>query len=137
MGKLQERREKRLRDGLALYVKHLGWLHATPKPRKGSKRKADDRSRMDRILDDKLPVRMPPNPAPHLISWLIEIGLTEKNGMGESALSWREINEWQAATGVALSAFEARLMRELSKAYVGQKQKSDSENSPPPWAPRM
>lgn len=80
---------------------------------------------------------MPPNPAPHVIRWLFEIGLTEDNGVGESPLSWREINEWQVATGVSLSAFEATLIRELSVAYLSQKRKSDNENSPPPWAEKI
>lgn len=110
-----------------------------PKPREGSKRakgEADTRSRIDRFKSDKITVRMPPNPAPHLIGWLIEIGLTETNGMGEAAISWREINEWQSATGHNLSAFEAKLLRELSAAYIIEKRKSESENAPPPWAAR-
>ena len=76
---------------------------------------------------------MPPNPAPHVMTWLIEIGLAEANGMGESPISWLSINEWQKATGVCLSAFEAKLIRELSVAYVAEKRRSESENCPPPW----
>jgi len=66
----------------------------------------------------------------------MEIGLTESTGMGESPVSWSAIHYWQQNTGVRLSAFEAKLIRELSVAYLAQKNKSDSENSPPPWAPR-
>jgi len=115
-------------------------LHAVPKPREGSKRAkqgGDNLSRIDRYQRDKIQVQMPPNPAPHILQWLVEIGLTECNGMGESPISWREIHYWQQNTGVQLSAFEAKLIRELSVAYVAQKNKSDSENCPPPWAPRM
>lgn len=133
MGKLQGR----LRSGLKLYVRHLGWLHAVPQPNENTQRakkaKPNTLSRIDRLTREKRPVKMPPNPAPHIVNWLIEIGLTEANGMGESPVSWREINEWQAATGVSLSAFEARIIRELSIAYIAEKKRSESENCPPPW----
>ena len=48
-----------------------------------------------------VPPRMPPNPAPHIIARLIEIGLTESNGMGPSPLSWQAIGAWPQAALVA------------------------------------
>lgn len=53
--------------------------------------------------------------------------------MGTAPLSWREINEWQAATGVALSPFEAKTIRKLSVEYVAESRRAESENCPPPW----
>lgn len=118
-------------------MRQLGWLNTTPSPREGSKRSAPTESRIERFKREGLAVSMPPNPLPHIVKRLFEIGLTEAGATGEVPLSWREINEWQAATGVSLSAFEARLMRELSAAYIDQKRKSGSENSPPPWAEKI
>lgn len=53
--------------------------------------------------------------------------------MGTAPLSWREINEWQTATGVALSSFEAKTIRKLSVEYVAESRRAESENCPPPW----
>lgn len=76
---------------------------------------------------------MPPNPAPHIVNRLIEMGLSEANGMGASPLSWREIMAWQTATGVDLPPWEARLIRTLSVAYLAESRNAESENCPPPW----
>lgn len=116
----------------------MAWLGATPKPPPGSKRaKIEDEaskiSRIDRLKKDGITPPMPPNPAPHILSRLIEIGLTEANGMGASPLSWREIRAWQELTGVELTPWEARLIRHLSTAYLAESRRGESENCPPPW----
>lgn len=116
----------------------MAWLGATPKPPPGSRRaKIEDDtpklSRLERMKKDGLTPPMPPNPAPHILSRLIEIGLTEANGMGASPLSWREIRAWQEATGVELPPWEARLIRHLSTAYLSESRRAESENCPPPW----
>ncbi len=116
----------------------MAWLHATPKPPEGTKRsKHGDQaariSRLDRLKKDRIPVRMPPNPAPHIVSRLVEIGITETTGMGPAPLSWREISEWQRNTGIPLAPWEARLLRQLSLAYLSESRRAESENCPPPW----
>ncbi len=82
---------------------------------------------------DGVPISMPPNPMPHLIDRLIEIGLTEAAGMGVVPLSWREIEAWQHNVHVALAPWEARLIRKLSVEYVAEGRRAESENCPPPW----
>ncbi|TCD04351.1 hypothetical protein EYB45_08505 [Erythrobacteraceae bacterium CFH 75059] len=82
---------------------------------------------------DGVPVRMPPNPAPHIINRLVEIGLTEAGAMAPVPLSWREIHYWQQNTGVCLSAWEARTIRDLSVAYVAEGRRAEAMNCPPPW----
>ena len=67
---------------------------------------------------------------PHIITRLVEIGLTEA---GSSPLSWREIDAWCARTGVDLAPWEARLIRSLSVAYLAEGRKAESETCPPPW----
>lgn len=116
----------------------MAWLGATPKPPAGSKREtiADEApklSRLDRLKKDGVTPPMPPNPAPHIVARLVEIGLTEANGMGASPLSWREIRAWQEATAVELPPWEARLIRHLSTAYLSESRRAESENCPPPW----
>lgn len=82
---------------------------------------------------DGIEPKMPPNPAPHIIYRLTEIGLTEANGMGASPLSWREIEAWQRSTRVRLAPWEARLIRQLSIEYLGEARRAESENCPAPY----
>lgn len=82
---------------------------------------------------DGIEPKLPPNPAPHIIHRLTEIGLTEANGMGASPLSWREIEAWQRSTNVCLDPWEARLIRQLSREYLSEAHRAESENCPPPW----
>ncbi len=116
----------------------MAWLHATPKPDPRSKRAAAEHqppaiSRLEWYKKKKIPPPMPPNPMPHIIARLVEIGLTESNGMGSSPLSWQEINAWCDRTLIDLCPWEARLIRALSVAYVAEKAKSESETHPAPW----
>jgi hypothetical protein len=76
---------------------------------------------------------MPPNPAPQIIARLIEIGLTGSNGMGPVPLSWSELLAWQQITGVELPSWEARLLRQLSLAYIAEGRRAEHETCPPPW----
>lgn len=110
-----------------------------PKPNERTKRAKVDNapppiSRIARLKKDgvKNPA-MPPNPAPHIVAHLIEIGLVEARGMGTGPVSWREINEWQRASGVNLTPWEARLIRRLSTEYVAEGGRAENENCPPPW----
>ena len=115
----------------------MAWLAATPKPPEGTKRASakdqDKRSRLERMKADKIEPTMPPNPMPHLISRLIEIGITEAGGMGPVPLSWREIVAWQEATRVRLAAWEARLMRQLSLTYISESRRAEDETCPAPY----
>ena len=116
----------------------MAWLNATPKPDAGTKRakaegNAPKLSRMDQMKRDKIVPQMPPNPAPHIIDRLVEIGLTEAAGMGAAPLSWQSILAWQDAVSVALPPWEARLIRKLSVEYLAESRRAESENCPAPW----
>lgn len=116
----------------------MAWLNATPKPDERSKRgkiaaAASRISRADQFKRDGISLKMPPNPAPHIVDRLVQIGLTESNGMGVSPLSWREINEWQRASCVELAPWEARLIRALSTSYIAEGRRAEAEACPPPW----
>ena len=116
----------------------MAWLSATPKPPEGSKRAKSEAnakriSRLDQLKRDKVAPAMPPNPAPHIVNRLVEIGLTEAAGMGVAPLSWREINEWQRSVGVVLPPWEARLIRKLSAEYIAEGRRAEDETCPSPW----
>ncbi len=115
----------------------MAFLHAVPKPDERTKRAKTDapdtRSRFDLLKRDGITPQMPPNPAPHILSRLIEIGLSESNGMGATPLSWREINEWQRAMSIDIPPWECRLIRRLSIEYLAEGRRAESENYPAPW----
>lgn len=76
---------------------------------------------------------MPPNPAPDLIKRLVDVGITESAALGSGQLSWLTIDAWQRNTAVVLAPWEARLLRHLSREYLAESQRAESENCPPPW----
>jgi hypothetical protein len=76
---------------------------------------------------------MPPNPAPHITDWLIEIGLVGTNGMAAVPISWAEIVAWQQASRIDLAPWVARLLHRLSAAYVAMSRKAEAESCSPPW----
>ena len=117
-------------------MRQLAWLNAVPKPPPGSNRaKADHQPlrRIEQMKAQKLRIKLPPNPAPIVIDHLNEMGLTEAAGMGAAPLSWQTLFAWQQVTGVLLPAWEARLIRHLSSAYLTESRKAESENCPAPW----
>src|SRR3546814_10073530 len=95
--------------------------------------KSEKLSRLDRMKKDGIPLQMPSNPMPHIITRLLEIGIAEAGGMASVPISWGEIGAWQRNTGVRLDQWEARLMRKLSSEYVTECRRAESENCPPPW----
>lgn len=82
---------------------------------------------------DGITPQMPPNPAPSIINRLVEIGMTESTGMGSRPLPWREIEAWKNLTGIAIPAWEARLIHRLSTEYLAELHAAEDENRPAPW----
>lgn len=116
----------------------MAWLNATPKPDARTKRAQIDAdvpliTRLARFKADKIKPQMPPNPLPHIVDRLVEIGLNEQAGMGVGPLSWATIDTWMKVTGVDLMPWEVRLIRGLSVAYLSEGSRAESENCPPPW----
>lgn len=113
----------------------MAWLHATPKPDERSRRakSAKPLSRREQMRRDKITPQMPPNPAPHIIARLIEMGITQSNGMGASPISWSEITAWCERTCINLPPWESRLMRTLSEEYLAELHRAEAEHCPAPW----
>lgn len=85
------------------------------------------------MRDEGRPVLLPDNPAPHITDWLLEIGPTVSGAMGESAISWQEIEAWQRSTGIELDAWESRTIRKLSQAFIGQRHDAKARDCPAPF----
>lgn len=119
----------------------MAWLNATPKPDESTKRAspvaAGEGSRLDQYKRQKIDPPMPPNPAPHIIDRLVEIGLNEAAGMGVGPISWLSIDAWQRLTATYLSPWEAKLIRALSVEYVAESRRAESETCPPPWRAKV
>lgn len=114
----------------------MAWLNATPKLPEGVKRPTNAPAPVSRVAQmkaDDIPVRMPPNPAPHFIDRLVEIGLTESTGMGGAPLSWGSIAGWQSVVGIELQPWEARLIRKLSVEYLAENRRAEEPACPAPW----
>lgn len=119
-------------------MRHLAWLNAVPRPPERSKRAEKQLdtpqiSRLEQLKKKKLPAPMPPNPAPHIVGWLLELGITQAAGMGAAPLSWTEIDAWCRRTCLDLGPWESRLLRRLSVEYLGESRRAEAEACPPPW----
>lgn len=78
---------------------------------------------------------MPEVEAPHLIAYLWEVGPLGAAGMGPAVLSHSEIAAWCQLTGLELSAWEARTLRSLSRAYLNEMQEAEDPKRRAPWEP--
>lgn len=63
---------------------------------------------------------MPDVSVPHVIDYLMEIGPAASGGMGPTPISHAEIRAWQENTGISLTSWESRTLRQLSREYVGE-----------------
>lgn len=86
-------------------------------------------SRRAEFERDNYPVEMPECDASYIIDYLFELGLT----LGESAVTHGEIRAWMENTGVDLSAWEARSIKNLSSAYLSGCHESRDKDAETPW----
>lgn len=85
------------------------------------------------MKDEKRPVMLPEVTLQYLVTWFEDVGPAMSGGMGSAPLSHSEIRAWQDNMGLAITPWEARALRELSRAYVGQAAISDAPECPPPY----
>ena len=79
-------------------------------------------------------IPLPPNPAPYLIDWLLEIGPTEPAGMGAAPISFGSMLDWQDIMGVELEPWEAQTLRRLSVDYVNEQYHARDKDRPAPYS---
>lgn len=117
-------------------MRQRAWLTAPvdePRP-KGAKAAGDPVSRQSRMRERKEKPLLPKNPAPYLAAWLFEIGPAVTTGQGMIEIGWDTLRDWQQTMGVALKPWEARLLKRLSRDYVGQWYDSRKPDCPAPYA---
>jgi hypothetical protein len=70
-----------------------------------------------------------------LLEYLLEIGPADATGMGAVPISFQEIESWQHQVGVELAPWEVRMLRSLSREYVGELNAATKPDRPMPWEP--
>lgn len=88
----------------------LAWLH-TSDSEADKKKKATRADKFGRMIT------MPEIDYTHLIDVLWEAGPGINTGYGLSVMPWQEIEAFCRLSGVALSHWEARLLRRMSRIY--------------------
>jgi hypothetical protein len=115
-----------------LYVRHLGWLHATPE--------GSDKSRLAgfREKDENHPALRLPDiesefAAGYLVAMLQEAGLMSSSGMGPVPLSWQEIESWMRCTETQITVWERLTIKGMSEDYVGEYLAARKKDRPAPY----
>lgn len=72
---------------------------------------------------------MPECDAFYVIEYLFELGLT----LVDSAITHAEIRAWMHNTGIDLSAWESRTIKNLSSAYLSGCHESRKPDAETPW----
>lgn len=78
-------------------------------------------------------LEMPECAAPHIVSYLFELGPVVSTGMGQGPISHTEIEAWQRNTGIELDSWESRTLRTLSNDYAAEASKATERDCPAPW----
>lgn len=107
-------------------MRHLAWLDASPKGQKKSRRyyfSQDDASNY---------INMPDVAGlTHIVHLFLEIIGPYMGGL--EALSMSEIKAWSELSGVELTPWEAVTIRNMSRAYVVQFNRSNDSMEAPPY----
>lgn len=112
----------------------MAWLNATPQSKSKDVPNAPHAmSRLQELRANSKEPQLPPEgAASHLVDYLFEAGPIVH---GSNALGWIDIQAWQASTGVALEAWQARALRKLSHAYLDASIAAQSPECAPFWPP--
>jgi hypothetical protein len=124
-------------EELTLYARTSAWWSAGRR----RKTKAGEESVPSRLADEKekrgdgWQPEMPEVRAPHVIGYLFEMGPLASGGMGPAPLSHQEIAAWCDLTGIRLSPWEVRTVRQLSRDYLAELHEAEDPKRPAPWRP--
>lgn len=104
-------------------MKQLGWSHCVPEKVATPRGHGRD-------------VPFPDVDADYLLALLDDIGPCEDDVMGAIPVSWLTLDAWQRISGIALSAWEAQMIRAGSRAYVGELNRR-AKHVPAPYSERQ
>lgn len=71
--------------------------------------------------------------AMYLVEYWNDLGLFVDGQMGAGPLSAQEIQAWRVGTQMELSAWEFRVLMQMSRAYLGMKQAGSEPECAPPY----
>jgi hypothetical protein len=118
---------------LKLYTRQAAFWNATRRVKDGKGRETRHPARIEEFKAIKAEPPMPPLSVPQFFDMLMEIGPVEPAGMGEAPIGWQTIAAWADLTGARVSPWQARLLRDLSKAYLTERVAAEDPVWPAPW----
>ncbi len=77
------------------------------------------------MMDEGIDLGIPDVRAPHLLSYLLEIGPVVSGGWGPAAIDWRDLVAWQTCTSIRLAPWESRMLVSLSRDYLAYSKKAE------------
>lgn len=95
----------------------MGWLHSRPKMHD---KDTSPSARAEQFPDGD-PILGTPQADPIVVEAFVSCGLSQSTGMGESPVSWQEINAYSIATEIKLTAWEKKMVHMMSKEYLSYK----------------
>lgn len=78
---------------------------------------------------DGVTIAMPPNPAPYLVDWWLDVGPVA----GDQPVGWADLATWGQITGIAPDPWEARTIRAMSAAFLTERHAARKADCPPPF----
>ena len=101
----------------------MAWLNATPKKDKKSRLvQFKEAGYTPEGIDELFPNV---GEAHYIIGLFYDAGVWMSTGMGNTSLTWLEINNWINCNELALSLWERKMIKHLSETYVSEFSKSD------------
>lgn len=119
---------------MSLHIRHGVWLGATPEKLETDKSKAPEKSRIQSLKDeagdeDFKPDMPPPGAAEYLLVHFARVGPS----IGDKAITFGEIRNYQQAVGIALTPWECLTLRRLSNDYLNESHRATKRDCPAPW----
>jgi hypothetical protein len=72
----------------------------------------------------------------YLTDYLFEAGPVMSGAMAAAPLTHIEIQAWSQLSGIELSPWEARTLRQLSCEHIVESSRASKPDCPPPWSPK-
>ena len=110
-----------------MYSKMLAWLHTPAKDQA--------KSRIDHLENEEAILERLPNVEPfdYMVGLFSDIGMAINTGNGLTPLSWREIEAFTHGTGISLTAWEAKTIRNMSAQYASGVIRYTNQNVQAPY----
>ena len=125
-------------EELTLYARQLAWVRSIPIAKQeksvANSDKQTELTRAEKIQKNGgRPLLPDVGDAEYVITYWQDLGMVEMGAMGPIPLSAREILSWQECTGVELSAWEYRAIKQMSQSYLMQAKESEKPECEPPY----